>query len=107
MSKSSKLAAAALVALVASLGAATASAHGFVRHTVVVRPVVVRPVFVHRHVTPQITASEAARIRYQVQEHRQMQRRAAADGVITRREQIWLHRDAHQVRHLIHVAKTN
>jgi hypothetical protein len=93
----------AIAALLAALGAGSASAHVVVRPVIALRPVLVRPVVVR----PAITAREAARIRYQVHEHHQMQRMAAADGVITRREHYWLQRDAAQLRHQIHVARTN
>lgn len=72
-----------------------------------VHPVPVRAAIVHRHQPPAITPGEAARIRYQVKEHQQMKRRAAADGVITRRERAILGKDAAQVRRLIQTAKTN
>jgi cytochrome c oxidase assembly protein Cox11 len=55
----------------------------------------------------EVTPGEAARIRYQVKEHKQLQRMAMADGQITRREQARLAHDAAQVRRLIHRAKNN
>ena len=54
-----------------------------------------------------ITAAEAARLRHQVQEHKQLKRMALADGEITRREQARLNYDAAQVRRLIAKAKNN
>jgi hypothetical protein len=75
---------------------------------VVVRPVVAPGVRVaHRQLPPGISAAEAARIRYQIKEHKQMQRAANADGEVTRREQARLAHDAAQVRRLIHTAKNN
>ncbi|MEO6078492.1 MAG: hypothetical protein ABIQ86_01755 [Steroidobacteraceae bacterium] len=71
------------------------------------RPVTVRPVTPRPHPGSAISPAEAARIRNQVQEHHQMQRRANADGELSRREQAILTRDAAQVRHLIQTAKTN
>ncbi len=59
------------------------------------------------HTGPGITPGEAARIRFQVQQHHHMQRRAAADGEISRHEHIVLARDAAQVRQLIHTARRN
>ena len=61
----------------------------------------------HRQLPPGITAAEAARIRYQIKEHKQMQRAANADGEVTRREQARLAHDAAQVRRLIQTAKNN
>jgi hypothetical protein len=55
----------------------------------------------------EITRGEAARIRYQIKEHKKLQRMAAADGVITRSEKARLAYDAAKVRRLIHRAKTN
>jgi hypothetical protein len=61
----------------------------------------------HRPLPPGISAAEAARIRYQIKEHKQMQRAANADGEVTRREQARLAHDAAQVRRLINTAKNN
>ena len=102
-SKSSFTAAVGVVLL--SLGIAGTSAAATV---VAARPVAKPAVRVnHRPLPPGITAGEAARIRYQVKEHKQMKRAANADGEITRREQAALARDAAQLRHLIQAAKTN
>jgi hypothetical protein len=54
---------------------------------------------------PGVSPGEAARIRFQVKQHHQMQRRANADGGVSRREQAVLARDAAQVRHLIKAAR--
>jgi hypothetical protein len=99
----------AALAAIASFGLAgtPAQAHGSVVRVAVVSPVrtvVVRPV---RHIRPDITRSEAARLRYQYHELQQAKRRAAADGVITRREDAWIDHETHQLRRLYHVAKTN
>lgn len=69
-----------------------------------VRAVVVRPVRPYR---PDISRVEAARLRYQYHELQQAKRYAAADGVITRREDAWIDHEAHQLRRLYHIAKTN
>lgn len=66
-----------------------------------------RPVEHRPHAGRDIGPNEAARIRYQVKQHHQMQRRANSDGTVSRREQAALARDAAQVRKLIHTAKTN
>jgi hypothetical protein len=104
----------AAAALMTFAGAEASARVVVVARPVVVRPVIARPVIArpvvvaHRPLPrPAITPGEAARIRYQIHEHHQMQRMALADGVVTRREQVWLHRDAAQVRGLIHTAKTN
>jgi hypothetical protein len=107
MSKTTATLAAAATVVLSVIGAASASADVVMRQTVAVRTAVLRPAFVRPHVPPRVTGGEAARIRYQIHEHHQLQRMAAADGVVTRREQARLNHDAAQVRHLIHVAKTN
>jgi hypothetical protein len=66
-----------------------------------------RPAEHRPHAVRDIGPGEAARIRYQVKQHHQMQRRANADGSVSRREHAALARDASQVRKLIHTAKTN
>jgi hypothetical protein len=81
---------------------ANASPPRSVTRTVVSHPVTPRP-----HPGTEINPGEAARIRHQVQQHHHMQRRAAADGEVSRHEQAILARDAAQVRHLIHAAGRN
>ena len=71
------------------------------------RATAARPVQHRPNPGPGISPGEAARIRFQVKQHHQMQRRANADGGISRHEKAVLARDAAQVRHLIHTAKTN
>jgi hypothetical protein len=71
------------------------------------RAAAARPVAHRPNPGPGVSPGEAARIRFQVKQHHQMQRRANADGGISRREQAILKRDAAQVRHLIQTAKTN
>jgi hypothetical protein len=71
------------------------------------RAAAARPVAHRPNPAPGVSPGEAARIRFQVKQHHQMQRRANADGGISRREQAILKRDAAQVRHLIQTAKTN
>ena len=71
------------------------------------RAVAARPVEHRPNPGSGVTPGEAARIRFQVKQHHQIQRRANADGEISRREQAALARDAAQVRHLIQTAKTN
>jgi hypothetical protein len=90
-----------------SLISAPAKAHGPVVRVAVVSPVrvvAVRPVY---PVRPAITRYEAARLRYQHHELQQAKRIAAADGVITRREDAWIDHEAHQLRRMYFVAKTN
>lgn len=109
ISKLNKVAGVAAVALISLTSVEASAGVVVVARPVAARPVIVRPVVViHRPLPrPNITPGEAARIRHQVHEHHQMQRMAQADGVVTRREQAWLNRDAAQVRGLIHTAKTN
>jgi hypothetical protein len=71
------------------------------------RAVAARPVTVRPQPASGISPGEAARIRYQVHQHHQMQRRAGADGEVSRHEHGVLARDAAQVRRMIHVAGTN
>jgi hypothetical protein len=66
-----------------------------------------RPVAHRPHTAPGVSPGEAARIRFQLKQHHQMQRRANADGAVSRREQAILKRDAAQVRLLVQTAKTN
>jgi hypothetical protein len=54
-----------------------------------------------------ITAREAARLRYQHQELKQLQRRANADGEVTRREQFKINQQAAKLRRMVHIAKNN
>lgn len=56
---------------------------------------------------PGIGPDEAKRLRYQVQQYRQMQRYAGADGLITRAEQARLNHKAAQLRRLLQAAQTN
>ncbi|MGQ0428840.1 MAG: hypothetical protein ACT4UQ_02780 [Gammaproteobacteria bacterium] len=56
---------------------------------------------------PGITPDEAKRLRYQVQQYKQMKRYAGADGVVTRAEQARLNHKAQQLRRMIQKAKTN
>lgn len=56
---------------------------------------------------PGISPDEAKRLRYQVQQYRQMKRYAGADGLITRAEQARLNHKAGQLRRLIQLAKSN
>ncbi len=100
----------AALAAIASFGLVSmpAEAHGPVVRVAVVSPVrvvAVRPVVYA--VRPDITRHEAARLRYQHHELQQAKRIAAADGVITRREDAWLDHEAHQLRRMYYVAKTN
>jgi hypothetical protein len=87
--------------LLASL-AATTVVNAHQPRAAAVRPVAHRP-----NSGPGISPGEAARIRFQVKQHHQIQRRANVDGEVSRREQAVLARDAAQVRHLIQTAKTN
>ena len=73
----------------------------------VTRAVVSHPAAPRPHPGTEISPGEAARIRHQVQQHHHMQRRAAADGEVSRHEQAILARDAARVRHLIHTAGAN
>ena len=61
----------------------------------------------HRPRPPEITASEAARLRHQHQQYQQMKRLANADGEISRGEQARLNHKAQQLRHSMQIAKTN
>ena len=90
----------AAVVNAAAPGAATARP----AHT---RPTPVRPAIPRPHPGSEINPNEAARIRHQVQQHQQMQRRANADGSVSPGEQSALARDAAQVRDLIQTARTN
>jgi hypothetical protein len=80
--------------------------------TAAARPTPARPAPT-RHAIPrprpgsEINPNEAARIRHQVRQHKQMQRRAHADGSVSPEEQAALARDAAQVRELIQTARTN
>jgi hypothetical protein len=71
------------------------------------RAAAVRPVEHRPNPGPGITPGEAARLRFQVKQHHQLQRRANADGSISRREHKALARDAAQVRQLIKAARKN
>jgi hypothetical protein len=85
-----------------------ASSQAQAHRAVVVRHIVTSPQAVSpRHIPTEISRMEAGRIRHQVHEHKQLQRMAGADGVVTRREQARLNYDAAKVRALIHKAKTN
>jgi hypothetical protein len=88
------------ILLAAGFVATTANAHQ--PRVAAARPVEHRP-----NPGPGVSPTEAARIRFQVNQHHQMQRRANSDGGVSRREQAALARDAAQVRHLIKAAKTN
>jgi hypothetical protein len=90
-------------ALLIALGLVTATAA--IAHqprTTAARPLAQRP-----HPGTSINSGEAARIRFQVHQHPHLQRRANADGTVSRHEQAALARDAAQVRHLIQTARTN
>ena len=89
-------------ALLLALGLAATAANAHQPRAVAARPVQHRP-----HLGHEVTAGEAARIRFQVKQHHHMQRRANADGTVSRHETAVLARDAAQVRHLIKTAKTN
>ena len=100
MSKATLLLTTAVVSLTANaVMAAAPAARG-------ANPSPVRPVVV-RERPHGITATEAARLRYQHQLYQQMQRRANADGEVTAREQALLDRKAASLRHLIQVARNN
>jgi hypothetical protein len=90
-------------ALLLALGLATATAAIAGQP----RPLAARPVALRPNPGTGINPGEAARIRFQVQQHHHMQRRANSDGEVSRREKAALARDAAQVRRLIQTARTH
>jgi hypothetical protein len=62
---------------------------------------------IERRRTAGISDGEAARIRYQMQQLKQMRRAAGADGAVTREEHARLQNKQQEIREMIAKAKSN